>query len=57
MPQPKSYKALLIRQDARAAIDEAKKAYAEASGVELNYTQFVLLMCKNFMSDMKKQSS
>lgn len=55
MPKPKNYKALLIRQDARDAIDEAKKLYAEESGIDLNYTQFVLYMCKKFMSDMKNQ--
>ena len=53
MANPKSYKALLIRADARQAIDDAKKMYAEVNGVELNYSQFVTMLCKKFMSDMK----
>lgn len=47
------YKALLIRSDARQAIDEAKEMYKKESGLDLNYSQFVLFMCKKFMSDMK----
>jgi hypothetical protein len=53
MANPKSYKALLIRADARQAIDDAKKMYAEESGVDLNYSQFITMVCKKFMSDMK----
>lgn len=53
MANPKSYKALLIRADARQAIDDAKKMHAEVSGMELNYSQFVMMLCKKFMSDMK----
>lgn len=53
MANPKGYKALLIRTDARQAIDDAKKMYAEVNGVELNYSQFVTMLCKKFMSDMK----
>ena len=57
MANPKNYKALLIRSDARQAIDDAKKMYAEESGMELNYSQFVSMMCKKFMSDMKLSKS
>lgn len=52
------YKALLIRVDARAAIDDAKKAYAERTGIDLNYSQFVLWLCKEFLkSDLRNGTS
>jgi Mrp family chromosome partitioning ATPase len=57
MANPKNYKALLIRSDARQAIDDAKKMHAEVSGMELNYSQFISMMCKKFMSDMKLSKS
>ena len=49
MANSPGYKALLIRADARAAVDEAKKAYAEQSGVDLNYSQFITMLCKRFL--------
>jgi hypothetical protein len=57
MANPKNYKALLIRSDARQAIDDAKKMHAEESGIDLNYSQFISMMCKKFMSDMKLSKS
>lgn len=53
MAHSKNYKALLIREDARELIDQAKKMCNEEMGVDLNYSQFITLMCKKFMSDMK----
>lgn len=53
MATTKNYKALLIREDARALIDQAKKMCSKETGVDLNYSQFITLMCKKFMSDMK----
>ena len=44
MANPKSYKALLIRVDARDAIDRAKQLYEEKLGIDVTYTQFVLIM-------------
>jgi|Laugrefa1bdmlbdn_1035148.scaffolds.fasta_scaffold73270_1 hypothetical protein len=49
MPSAKSYKALLIRDDARKSIDKAKDLYKEKTGLDLNYTQFVLLMSRVFI--------
>jgi hypothetical protein len=49
MPSAKSYKALLIRDDARKSIDKAKDLYSEKTGLDLNYTQFVLLMSRVFI--------
>ena len=58
MSNSPGYKALLIRADARAAVDEAKKAYAERTGVDLNYSQFVLWLCKEFLkSDLRNSST
>jgi hypothetical protein len=57
MANSAGYKALLIRADARQAVDEAKEMYRQESGIDLNYSQFVLLMCKKFMSDMKLSDS
>jgi hypothetical protein len=48
MANPKSYKALLIRVDARDAIDRAKQLYEEKLGIDVTYTQFVLIMCKEY---------
>ena len=48
MANPKSYKALLIRKDARNEIDRVKKLYEENLGLDVNYTQFILIMCKQF---------
>jgi len=48
MANPKSYKALLIRQDARNEIDRVKKLYEKSLGIDVNYTQFILLMYKQF---------
>ncbi len=50
MANPAGYKALLIRADARAAVDEAKKVYAERTGVELNYSQFIAWLCKQYIN-------
>jgi Mrp family chromosome partitioning ATPase len=52
MANPKNYKALLIRKDARDAIDEAKKAYEKVLGMEMNYTQFILKMCDKFVKEL-----
>jgi hypothetical protein len=53
MANPKNYKALLIRRDARDAIDEAKQAYEKFLGMELNYTQFILIVCKKVVNECK----
>ena len=53
MANSKNYKALLIREDARALVDEARKMCNDEMGVDLNYSQFITLLCKKFMSDMK----
>lgn len=53
MANPKSYKALLIRQDARDAIDHVKKLYEEKLGIDMTYTQFVLKMCKEYETLIK----
>lgn len=47
------YKALLIRADARALVDEAKKVHTERTGVELNYSQFVTWLCKQYIEETK----
>lgn len=52
MPTSSGYKALLIREDARDAIDEVKQLYEEQLGTVLNYSQFVTVMCKNFKSTL-----
>lgn len=52
----KNYKALLIRNEARALIDEVKAAYAEKYGIELNYTQTITVLCRDFMNNLKKES-
>ena len=52
MANPKNYKALLIRKDARDAIDEAKKTYEKVLGMEMNYTQFILKMCDKFVKEL-----
>lgn len=58
MSNSPGYKALLIRADARAAVDEAKKAYAERTGVDLNYSQFVTWLCKEYLkSDLRNSST
>lgn len=57
MANAKGYKALLIRQDAREAIDHAKNAYKEQTGIALNYSQFVSLMCKQFVDNLKSDLS
>lgn len=49
MPSAKSYKALLIREDARKSIDKAKALYKEKTTIDLNYSQFVLLMTRVFI--------
>ena len=53
MASSPGYKALFIRADARAAVDEAKEMYKNQEGIDLNYSQFVLYLCNKFMSDMK----
>jgi hypothetical protein len=53
MANPKNYKALLIRRDARDAIDEAKQVYEKFLGMELNYTQFILIVCKKVVNECK----
>jgi hypothetical protein len=37
MANPKNYKALLIRVDARDAIDRVKNLYEEKLGIEVTY--------------------
>jgi hypothetical protein len=49
MSNSAGYKALLIRADARQLVDEAKKAYAERTGVNLNYSQFVAWLCNDYI--------
>ena len=49
MSNSPGYKALLIRADARAMVDEAKKAHAERTGIDLNYSQFVMWLCKEYL--------
>ena len=44
--QPTTYRALLIRADARKHIDTVKRAHAEQTGLHLNYSQFITLMCQ-----------
>lgn len=53
MANPKNYKALLIRRDARDAIDEAKQVYEKFLGMDITYTQFILVVCKKIVSDHK----
>jgi len=54
MSNSPGYKALLIRADARAMVDEAKKAHAERTGIDLNYSQFVTWLCKEYLkSDLR----
>lgn len=53
MANAAGYKALLIRADARALVDEAKKVHAERTGVELNYSQFVAWLCKQYIGESK----
>ena len=50
MSNSPGYKALLIRADARAAVDDAKKVYEERTGVNLNYSQLVTFLCKNYIN-------
>lgn len=57
MANSQGYKALLIRADARQAIDEARDAYAEKTGLRLNYSQFVSMMCKQFVDNLKSDLS
>jgi hypothetical protein len=54
MSNSPGYKALLIRADARALVDEAKKVYAERVGVELNYSQFVAWLCQQYINQETK---
>lgn len=54
MSNSPGYKALLIRADARALVDEAKKLHAEREGVELNYSQFVAWLCKRYLNEVKQ---
>ncbi len=53
MSNTAGYKALLIRADARALVDEAKKVHTERTGVELNYSQFVTWLCKRYIEETK----
>lgn len=54
MSNSPGYKALLIRADARAMVDEAKKAHTERTGIDLNYSQFVMWLCKEYLkSDLR----
>lgn len=58
MSNSPGYKALLIRVDARAAVDDAKKLYAERTGIDLNYSQFIMWLCKEYLkSDLRNDSS
>lgn len=57
MANSQGYKALLIRADARQAVDEARDAYAEKTGLKLNYSQFVEMMCKQFVKNLKSDLS
>jgi hypothetical protein len=54
MSNSPGYKALLIRADARALIDEAKKVHAEREGIDFNYSQFVSWLCKRYMNEVSK---
>jgi hypothetical protein len=49
MPMPKSYKALLIRQDARQLIDDVKSIMEKDMGLSLNYSQAITLLCKKYV--------
>ena len=55
MSNSPGYKALLIRADARALVDEAKKAHAERTGIDLNYSQFVKMICDDYVREMQEQ--
>ena len=44
--QPTTYRALLIRADTRSMIDQIKKAHYAKTGLHLNYSQFLTLMCQ-----------
>ena len=57
MSNSPGYKALLIRADARALVDEAKKVHAERTGVELNYSQFVAWLCKQYLGGTHETKS
>ena len=52
MPMPKSYKALLIRQDARQLIDDVKSIMEKDMGLSLNYSQVITLLCKKYGFDI-----
>jgi hypothetical protein len=45
MANPKNYKALLIRVDARDAIDRVKKLYEEKLGVDVNVHAVCFELC------------
>ena len=49
MSNSPGYKALLIRTDARAAVDDAKKLHAERTGIDLNYSQFIMWLCREYI--------
>ena len=53
MANPKNYKALHIRVDARDAIDHVKKLYEEKLDIDVTYTQFILKMCKEYEALLK----
>lgn len=50
MSNSPGYKALLIRADARALVDDVKRVYEERTGVALNYSQVVTFLCKSYIN-------
>lgn len=54
MSNSPGYKALLIRADARELIDQAREAHEQASGIKLNYSQFVTMLCKEYLKEVGK---
>ena len=55
MASSPGYKALFIRADARAAVDEAKQAQFKVTGLDLNYSQFIKMICDDYIRDMQEQ--
>jgi hypothetical protein len=48
----KKYIALLIRADARRSVDTAKEAHRRKTGIDLNYSQFVSMLCNKYVQDI-----
>lgn len=55
MANPKGYKALVIRADARAAVDKAKQTQFKVTGLDLNYSQFIKMICDDYVREMAEQ--